>query len=572
MTEELYILLYMNVWTVVFKRNADIEFRRNKNPKSGHISPFFIMLAEKLIFFKEMTKMRNSRRTLSLVLATLMLVALLGACGEKVETSPDISQQPVDSGEPIIGGNLTVGIAQDLDETLDPHTMVYAGTREVLFNVYEGLVKPDTDGNLEPAVAKDFGISDDGTVFTFTLRENVKFHNGETVTADDVVYSLKRAAGIGSDKPLVEGFEAVKSVESPDDSTVVVTLSEPNVEFLAQFAVAIIPDGSDPADEIVGTGPFKYVERVPQESVVLEKFEDYWGTPAYVDKVTFKIIDSAETLVMSLKSGVLDLVAHLTSAQTNELGDEYTIVEGTMNLVQALYLNNKVEPFDNVKVRQALCYALDRQSVMDLTADGRGAPVGSSMYPSFTKYFREDLVDYYTYDIEKAKELLAEAGYPDGFEFDVTVPSNYQPHVDTAAVLAEQLKKIGVTMNVKLVDWNTWVNDTYIGRNFEGTIIGVDASLMTARSMLERFTSDNGSNFINFSNDEYDEVFKQAVASVDADEQVERYGRLQEILTEQAANVYIQDLCDMVAMGNGLRGYEFYPLYVMDLSKVYFTK
>jgi len=555
----------------LFKPNANREFWCSRTPINGK-SPFFILLAEKLLFIKEMTKMRNGRRTLALVLTVLLLAALLGACGAVVETSPDISQQPEGSAEPVMGGDLTVGIAQDLDKTLDPHKMVYAGTREVLFNVYEGLVKPDTDGNLVPAVAKDFGISDDGTVFTFTLRENVKFHNGDTVTADDVVYSLKRAAGTNSDKPLVEGFEAIKSIEKTDDSTVVVTLSEPNVEFLAQFAVAIIPDGSNPEDGIIGTGPFKYVSRTPQENVVLEKFDDYWGTPAYVDGVTFKIIEEGEALIMSLKSGALDLVAHLSSAQTNQLGDDYTIVEGTMNLVQALYLNNKAKPFDNMKVRQALCYALDRKYVMDLTADGRGAAVGSSMYPAFTKYFRKDLVDYYSYDIEKAKQLLAEAGYEDGFEFDVTVPSNYQPHVDTATVLSEQLSKIGVTMNVKLVDWNTWVNDTYLGRNFEGTVIGVDASLMTARSMLERFTSDNASNFINFSNEEYDEVFSKAVTCIDSDKQVELYGRLQEILAEQAANVYIQDLCDMVAMGNGVRGYEFYPLYVMDMSKVYFTK
>lgn len=518
--------------------------------------------------------MRNGSKPLSLVLATLMLVALLGACGADVEeTSPDISQQPEESAEPVMGGDLTVGIAQDLDNTLDPHKMVSAGTREILFNVYEGLVKPDPDGNLVPAVAKDFNISDDGTVFTFTLRDNVKFHNGENVTADDVVYSLSRVAGIDSDKPMVEGFEAVKSIEKSDDDTqVIVTLNEPNIEFLAQFTVAIIPDGSNPADKIIGTGPFKYVSRIPQENVILEKFNDYWGTPAYVDGVTFKIMEESEALIMSLKSGALDLVSHLSSAQTNELSDDFTIVEGTMNLVQALYLNNDVEPFNNKKVRQALSYAIDSQYVMDLTSDGLGVAVGSSMYPALSKYFREDLVDYYDYDPEKAKELLAEAGYPDGIEFDVTVPSNYQPHVDAASVIAQKIKEIGVDMNVKLVDWNTWVEDTYLGRNFEATVIGIDAPLITARCMLERFTSDNESNFINFSNEEYDDVFQQAISCTDSDQQVELYGRLQEILAEEAANVYIQDLCDMVAMGNGVRGYEFYPLYVMDLSKVYFTK
>lgn len=515
--------------------------------------------------------MRHTKKTIAIILATLMLSAALSACSGGKETQGS-AQPSQTSAEPVMGGDLTVGIAQDLDDTLDPHTMVSAGTREVLFNVYEGLVKPDSKGNLLPAVASEYKINDAGDTFTFTLRDGVKFHNGNAVTVKDVVYSISRAAGLETGTPLIDGFAALASVETSDDKTVVVKLKEPNIEFLALFTAAIIPDGNDPATETIGTGPFKFISRSPQENVILKKFDGYWGTPAFVDNVTYKIIDTAETLVMSLKGGALDLVAHLTSAQVNELGDDFTVAEGTMNLVQALYLNNSVEPLNNIKVRQALSYAIDRQSIMDYLADGRGAAVGSSMYPSFEKYFRPELVDYYTYDVEKAKQLLTDAGYPDGFDLDITVPSNYQPHVDTATVIAEQLKKIGVNVNIKSVDWETWLNKVYLGRDYQSTVIGVDASMMTARAMLERFNSDSGSNFTNFSDPEYDKTFKEAVACTDDAQQVELYGKLQTILTKNAANLYIQDMCDLVAMGNGLQGYEFYPIYVMDLSKVYFTK
>ena len=518
--------------------------------------------------------MVHTKKIIAIVLVTLMLSAALSACsgGKETQGSAQPSTEATQSAEPVMGGDLTVGIAQDLDDTLDPHTMVSAGTREVLFNVYEGLVKPDTHGNLVPAVASEYSISDTGDTFTFTLRDGVLFHNGNTVTVKDVVYSISRAAGLETGTPLIDGFDAVASVEATDDKTVVVNLTEPNIEFLALLTAGIIPDGNDPTTEVVGTGPFKFVSRSPQENIILEKFDGYWGTAPYVDSVTYKIIDNSETLVMSLKSGAVDLVAHLTSAQVNELGEGFTIAEGTMNLVQALYLNNAVEPFNNIKVRQALSYALDRQGIMDFLADGRGAAVGSSMYPAFLKYFRPELVDYYTYDVEKAKQLLTEAGYPDGFEMDITVPSNYQPHVDTAEVIAQQLKAIGVTVNIKSVDWETWLNDVYLGRDYQSTVIGVDASMMTARAMLERFTSDSGSNFTNFSDPEYDSIFKEAVACTDDAQQVELYGELQTILTKDAANLYIQDMCDLVAMGNGLQGYEFYPIYVMDLSKVYFTE
>ena len=517
--------------------------------------------------------MRKTRNITAIILSVLMLAAALGGCtgGKSAETSQTPAASAAASAEPVKGGELTVGIAQDLDDSIDPHKMVSAGTREVLFNVFEGLLKPDTKGEMQPAVASDCKINSTGDVFTFTLRDGVKFHNGNTVTVKDVVYSLKRAAGLDTGTPLITGFDEIKSVEAPDDKTVVVTLTKPDIEFKAMFTAAIIPDGNDPTKETIGTGPFKFASRTPQQNIVLEKFSDYWGTPAYVDKVTYKIIDNAETLVMSLKSGSVNLVAHLTSAQVKELGSDFTVVDGTMNLVQAVYLNNKVAPFDNVKVRQALCYALDRQGVMQMLADGKGVAVGSSMYPAFQKYYRSDLADYYKTDVAKAKQLLSEAGYPNGFSMDITVPSNYQPHVDTAEIVAEQFKQIGVTVNIKNVDWDTWLSDVYSGRNYQATVIGVDAASLTARAMLSRFVSDDSSNFTNFSDPEYDKLYAEAASCTDDAKQVELYKQLEEILTKDAANVYIQDMCDFVAMGKGVQGYAFYPLYVMDMSKVYFT-
>ncbi|MEG1241485.1 MAG: ABC transporter substrate-binding protein [Oscillospiraceae bacterium] len=518
--------------------------------------------------------MRILKKPIALALAVLTMATAFTACSGKPAPKPTDSNKPTDvvSTEPAMGGDLKVGIATDLDSTLDPHKIVSAATRELFFNVYEGLVKPDTKGNMTPAVASKFEISPTGDVFTFTLRDGVKFHNGNPVTVADVCYSISRAAGLETGKPLIDNFNEVKSVASTDDKTIVVTLKEPNIEFLGQFTAAIIPEGNDPSAESVGTGPFKLVSHSPQESIVIGKFADYWGTPAYVDTVTYKIIPSAETLLMSLKSGALDLVAHLTSSQAKELGADFTVLEGTMNLVQAVYLNNAEKPFDDIKVRQALSYAIDRNSVMAFLADGKGAGLGSSMYPSFAKYFNPKLTDYYSFDPEKAKTLLAEAGYPEGFEMTITVPSNFQPHIDTAEIIAEQLKAIGVSAKVELVDWDSWLTNVYTGRKYQSTIVGVDAANLTARAMLERFTSDAGNNFVNFKNTEYDETFKKAIAATDDAAQTKLYGRMQEILTEDAANLYIQDLCDLVAMGKNVGGYEFYPLYVMDMSKVYFTK
>lgn len=514
------------------------------------------------------------KKLLALFLALVMVGAVLPGCGDGSK-DPGGQGNNGKTGEPVKGGEITVGIAQDLDDSLDPHQTVAAGTREVLFNIFEGLVKPNSDGEMIPAVAEKYTLSEDGTAYTFTLREGVKFHNGQTVTAEDVVYSINRCAAVpeGQEKPLVAAFSAVKSVEALDEKTVAVTIAQRDLEFISYMTAAIIPADYENQDTApVGTGPFKFVSRTPQQDFVMERFEDYWGAPAWLDKVTYKICENADALVMNLNGGSIDLCAHLTSAQASQLNQNFQVLEGTMNLVQAIYLNNQAKPFDNQLVRQALCYAIDRQGIMDMVADGHGTAVGSSIYPAFAKYFLPELVDKYPHDVAKAKELLAQAGYPDGFDMTISVPNNYQPHMDTAEVVAEQLREAGINVTIQPVEWSTWLDTIYNGRQFQATVVGVDAANMTARAMLERFTSDYGKNFINYNNPAYDALFQKAINAQDEAEQTDLYKQMETMLADTAANVYIQDLCDLVAMRQDLGGLKFYPIYVLDLSTVYFTQ
>lgn len=514
------------------------------------------------------------KKLLALFLALVMVGAVLPGCGDGSK-DPGGQGNKGKTGEPVKGGEITIGIAQDLDDSLDPHQTVAAGTREVLFNIFEGLVKPNSDGEMIPAVAEKYTLSEDGTTYTFTLREGVKFHNGQTVTAEDVVYSINRCAAVpeGQEKPLVAAFSAVKSVEALDEKTVAVTIAQRDLEFISYMTAAIIPADYENQDTApVGTGPFRFVSRTPQQDFVMERFEDYWGAPAWLDKVTYKICENADALVMNLNGGSIDLCAHLTSAQASQLNQNFQVLEGTMNLVQAIYLNNQAKPFDNQLVRQALCYAIDRQGIMDMVADGHGTAVGSSIYPAFTKYFLPELVDKYPHDVAKAKELLAQAGYPDGFDMTISVPNNYQPHMDTAEVVAEQLREAGINVTIQPVEWSTWLDTIYNGRQFQATVVGVDAANMTARAMLERFTSDHAKNFINYNNPAYDALFQKAINAQDEAGQTDLYKQMETMLADTAANVYIQDLCDLVAMRQDLGGLKFYPIYVLDLSTVYFTQ
>ena len=504
--------------------------------------------------------------------ALTLSVSLYGCTGDTnpVESAPDSAQ----SGELPGGNSVTVGIAQDLDD-LDPHRAATAGIREVQFNIFEGLMKAGPDGSVIPAVASDYVLSEDSKTYTFTLREGVTFHNGEPVTVEDVVYSLERCAGSENDgTPLVSAFSVVSGISAPDDRHVVVTLSEPKLEFIYSMAAAIIPEGSGSTigTELIGTGPFKFVSYTPQDNLVMEKYDGYWDTEhaAKLDKVTFRIISNTNTLVTGLKGGSLDMVIHLPNTVSGEVEGDFTVLQDTMKLVQALYLNNAIEPFDNPLVRQAMYYAIDVPAIIEFVCDGAGVPTGTSMYPANEKYFMKELAERYPHDVEKAKELLAQAGYPDGFEMSITVPSNYTQHVETAEVIAEQLKEVGITANINPVEWQTWYQDAYRGREYEATVSAIAADDMTAREMLARYMTEDRKNFINFSDSEYDEVLAQAMAATDEEEQTRLYKRAEEILNEQAASLWIQDMCELVVMNPKLDGFTFYRTYVLDMSTIYY--
>lgn len=471
---------------------------------------------------------------------------------------------------------ITIGIPQDMEDSLDPNKIVAAGTKEIYFNIYEGLVKPDSDGNICPAVASDYVISDDMRTYTFTLREGVKFHDGSLVTVEDIKHTLDKCADTGNKDPLVEAFSNVESINIIDDRTVEIVLFQPSTDFIAGLAdvnAAIVPKHNDDPDKVaIGTGPYMYVSRSPQENFVLKKFDEYWGEPAHIENVVLKICANTDSVVMDLNGGSIDMFARLTTAQADQLSNDYNVLEGSMNLVQAMYLNNAAEPFDDIRIRQALCYAIDKEEILLMIADGLGTPIGSSMFPAFGKYYMPELNDVYKTDIEKAKKLLAEAGYPDGFSFTVKVPSNYTPHIDTAQVIAEQLKAINVEAKIELIEWDSWLSDVYAGRDYQATVVGVDASSLTAGALLMRFKSDAGNNFINFNSEAYDVAFSNAIEATDDDMQTAFYKECLKILTDEAANVYIQDLAELVAINKKYAGYEFYPLYVQDLSKLYIVE
>lgn len=530
-----------------------------------------------------------------LLLVALLTMAVLGGCGsdgtgessgdnssmESVQDSTGANSEEssgnsaeANFGEPVYGGSVVVGIQQDID-SLDPHKATAAGTKEILFNIFEGLVKPDKNGDLMNAIASDYTVSEDGLVYTFTLREGVKFHNGNVVTAEDVKYSLERASGLPDGTALISSLSVLTSVDIIDEKTVQVTVGSANTELIYSFVAAIIPAGSgeDENGTPIGTGPFSFVSYTPQVGIVVKKNADYWqeGLP-YLDEVNFKIVNSPDTALLELQGGSIDIYPYLTDSQANELKDSFQILSAPSVNVQALFLNNADPVLSDVRIRQAICYALDKDMVNDFVAGGNATLISSAMLPTLQTYY-VDLNDTYGTgaNIEKAKDLMTEAGYPDGFDLEITVPSNYEFHMQTAEVVAEQLKTAGINAVINPVEWNTWLEDCYKNRNYQSTICAITSD-MTPGYLMNRFQTDSKKNFINFASTEYDETYLKAAAAMDSAEKAEYYKQLQQILNDGAGSAFIQVPPITIAMNPKLAGYVFYPVYVQDMSTVYFVE
>ena len=400
------------------------------------------------------------------------------------------------------------------------------------------------------------------------MRDGITFHDGTPVTIEDVKYSIDRYAEIQGESSAFSSL--VDSVEVQDDKTLVVNLKESYSEFLPMMTIAIIPKSNeDPAGNPIGTGPFKYVSYTPGQNLELEKYDGYWqeSVPS-LDSVEFKFIADVDTAFVELQAGTIDILKYLTSAQAETLGDDYNIVQGSMNLVHAMYLNSAYEPLSNTEVRQALCYAVDRDAINNFIFGGKSHIIGSHMIPAMSKYYEPEAETVYSYDPEKAKELLADAGYADGFDLEITVPSSYSQHVDSAQIIADELSQVGVNVTLNQVEWSTWLQDVYKGGNFQATVIGFDGTLAPS-DWLKKYVTDDAKNFMHYSNTEYDDVFNTAYTTVDDDVKVENYKKAQMILAEDAAAVYIEDPANLVAVSKKFGGYTFYPTAAEDMSLLY---
>ena len=360
---------------------------------------------------------------------------------------------------------------------LDPTSAAAGAIDSVLYsNVFEGLTRFASDGSIIPGLAQSWVISDDGLTYTFTLAEGVTFHDGTTMDAEDVKFSLDRARAEDSANAQKALFASIADVEAVDASTVKITLSAPNGSLLFNLAwgdaVIVAPESIENIKQApVGTGAFKFANWVQGDNITLEKNADYWGTPAKLDKVTFKFISDPTAAFAAVMAEDVDVFAGYPAPENVpqfEADPRFQVIVGNTEGETILSTNNKMPPFDNVKVREAMAHAIDRQAIIDGAMFGLGTPIGTHFAPHNPDYV--DLTAGSAYDPEKAKALLAEAGFAEGFTTTLKLPPPSYARRG-GEIIAAQLREVGIQTEITNLEWAQWLEEVFKGKDFGLTIV-----------------------------------------------------------------------------------------------------
>ncbi|WP_339634040.1 ABC transporter substrate-binding protein [uncultured Sneathiella sp.] len=468
-----------------------------------------------------------------------------------------------------LAANDSVTFAQRLEPPgLDPRTGAAAAiSLTTLYNVYEGLTRVDEKSMVHPALAESWTISDDGLTYTFKLVEGAKFHDGTDFDSSDVKYTFEANAAEDSQNKRKDRFTNMESIETPDANTVVIKLKERRPDLLEQLgeSTAVIVDpASDATNETmpVGTGPYKFDTWTKGDSLKLTAADTYRDKDdVAIKKVTFRFIGDGSARLAALLTGDVDSADIPNELIGNDaLKADFDILVGNTNGETILSTNNANEALSKLKVRQAIAHAINRQEIIDGAMFGFGTPIGSHFAPHHPDYI--DLTGTYPYDPEKSKQLLAEAGYPDGLELSLKLPPVDDYARKGGQIVASQLEKAGFKIKIENVDWPKWLDEVYKKKNYDLSIVSHVEPMDIGIYAREGY-------YFNYNNTKFNEVVAAAESAASAAERTELLQTAQKMLAEDAVNGYLFQLPRVIVVRKGLNGvWQDIPFFVTDVARM----
>ncbi|MER8654853.1 ABC transporter substrate-binding protein [Mesorhizobium sp. M0847] len=465
--------------------------------------------------------------------------------------------------------DLVIGIPLEPPH-LDPTAGAAAAIDEVLYaNVFEGLTRIGPNGEVLPDLAESWAISDDGKVYTFKLHTGVKFHDGSDFDAGDVKFSLDRARADNSVNAQKALFAAIDTVEVVDPTTVKVTLKNPQGSFIYNLgwgdAVIVAPESADTNKEKpIGTGPFKFQSWAKGSSITLVKSDNYWGAPVFLDKAEFRIVPDAAAAVPALLSADIQAFPFFDPDSVAQVKDDprFKVVIGSTEGETILAINNKKPPFDKLEVRQAIAFALDRKAIIDGASAGLGVPIGSHMSPASKAYV--DLTGLYPHNVDKAKELLKQAGFETGIKATLKLPPPSYARLG-GEIIASQLRDVGIDLEIIPVEWAQWLDQVFTKKDYDLTIVS-----HTEPNDIDIYSRKDY--YFNYDNPAFDKIIAELNLTSDDAKRNTLLGEAQKILADDAVVGFLYELPKVGVWDAKLQGlWENAPIQANDLTKVKWT-
>ena len=465
---------------------------------------------------------------------------------------------------------ITLGMVLE-PPNLDPTAGAAAAIDEVVYaNIFEGLTRFGPDGSILPALAESWEISDDGKVYTFTLRGGVKFHDGTEMEATDVKFSLDRARAPDSTNAQKALFAGIESVEALDPRTVRVTLKNPDGLFPFKMAwgdaVIVAPESIEKAaTHPIGTGPFRFVQWVKGDRVEIERNPDYWGEPVKLSRATFKFISDPNAAFAAMMAGDVDAFPNFPAPETLEqfkADPRFRVIVGSTEGETILSTNNKAGPLADIRVREAIAHAINRQEIIDGAMFGYGTPIGTHFAPHNPAYV--DLRSLSKYDPELSKKLLKEAGQ-EGLRLRLMLPPPTYARRG-GEIIASQLRNVGIETEITNLEWAQWLEQVFKGKDYDLTIVSHTEPMDIGIYARPDY-------YFQYDNPAFQDLMDQLNLATDPTRRAAILGAAQAMIARDYVNGYLFQLAKTGVANAKIRGlWENAPTQANDLTGVYWEE